>query len=216
MIKNLIFDLDGVLFDGCDLHASLFIKAVSQIKPDIILTKEYHDTILNGLPTKEKLRILNIVDKDAEQIYTIKQELTNTYLSTLPPSLKNIKLCEELKELGYKIYCVSNSIRSTIETVLSRMGILHMFSGIISNNDVREAKPSPVPYLTLYSKYNISPDESMILEDSEFGILSATQSGGYTLCVRHCDDVTISNILTTIDKIRVNTSVKKYIIYEPV
>jgi len=113
MIKNIVFDLDGVLFDGCDLHASLFIKAVSQIKPDIILTKEYHDTILNGLPTKGKLRILNIVE-EATEIYTIKQELTNAYLSTLPPSEKNIKLCEELKHLGYDIYCVSNSIRSTI------------------------------------------------------------------------------------------------------
>jgi HAD superfamily hydrolase (TIGR01509 family) len=216
MIKNIAFDLDGVLFDGCDLHASLFIEAVSQVKPDIILSKEYHDTILNGLPTKEKLRILNIVDEEAKQIYTIKQELTNAYLSTLPPSKKNITLCEELKQMGYDIYCVSNSIRTTIETVLSRMGILHMFSGIISNNDVRDSKPSPVPYLTLFSRYNIDPNETMILEDSEFGILSATQSGAYTLCVRNCDDVTKLNILTTIEKIRLTPSVKKYLSYEPV
>jgi len=209
MIQNVIFDLDGVLFDGCDLHANLFLKAVLKIRPDISITREYHDTMLNGLPTKEKLRILNIVGEEANTIYSIKQELTNTYLSTIPPSVKNIKLCEELKGLGYNIYCVSNSIRSSIETVLSRMGIINMFSGIISNNDVRESKPSPVPYLTLYKNFNLNPEESLILEDSEFGIQSATQSGGYVLCVRNCDDVTISNILTTIDKIK-DSSIKKY------
>jgi beta-phosphoglucomutase len=209
MIQNVIFDLDGVLFDGCDLHANLFLKAVLKIRPDISITREYHDTMLNGLPTKEKLRILNIVGEEANTIYSIKQELTNTYLSTIPPSVKNIKLCEELKGLGYNIYCVSNSIRSSIETVLSRMGIINMFSGIISNNDVRESKPSPMPYLTLYKNFNLNPEESLILEDSEFGIQSATQSGGYVLCVRNCDDVTISNILTTIDKIK-DSSIKKY------
>jgi len=208
MIRNIIFDLDGVLFDGCDLHANLFIQAVSQIRADIQISKEYHDKYLNGLPTKEKLKLLGIEGEEAKDIYIIKQNLTGIHLSAIEPSEKNFKICAVLKELGYDIYCVSNSILSSIQTVLSRMGILNMFSGIISNEDVSESKPSPIPYLTLYSKFNIKPEESLILEDSEFGILSATQSGGFTLCVRNCDDVTISNILSTIDKIKLNPSLK--------
>ena len=209
-IKNIIFDLDGVLFDGCDLHAEIFLKAISEIRPDISISKEYHDKELNGLPTKIKLKILKIEEIEAEQIYILKQLLTNNYLSTIKPSIKNVDLCKELKRLEYNIYCVSNSIRSSIETVLSRMGIIEMFSGIISNEDVSENKPSPIPYLTLYKKFNINPDQSLILEDSEFGIQSATQSGGYVLCVRNCEDVTISNILSTIDTINLSPSMKKY------
>ena len=209
-IKNIIFDLDGVLFDGCDLHAETFLNAVSKIRPDILISKEYHDRHLNGLPTKIKLKILKIEGDEAEQIYILKQTLTNNYFFTIKPSIKNIEICNELKRLDYNIYCVSNSIRSSIETVLSRMGIIDMFSGIISNEDASENKPSPIPYLTLYEKFNINPDQSLIVEDSEFGIQSATQSGGYVLCVRNCEDVTISNILSTIDKINLNPSVKKY------
>ena len=208
MITTIIFDLDGVLFDGCDLHADFFLRALSRVRPDISINKEYHDTHLNGLPTKEKLRRLQIEGDEAGQIYTIKQELTSNHLFSIEPSVKNFKICAELKELGYNIYCVSNSIISTINTVLSQMGILHMFSGIISNEDVSESKPSPMPYVTLYSKFDIKPEECLILEDSEFGILSATQSGGFTLCVRNCDDVTISNILAAIDTIKVNPSLK--------
>jgi hypothetical protein len=35
MICNIIFDLDGVLFDGCDFHAETFIKALQLVRPDI-------------------------------------------------------------------------------------------------------------------------------------------------------------------------------------
>lgn len=210
MIKAIVFDLDGVLFDGCDLHARLFLQAVSQIKPELRITKEYHDKYLNALPTKEKLKLLNIDGEEANKINIIKQKLTSDYLSTLKPSHKNLKICKELKDSGYHIYCVSNSILSTINTVLSQMGIIHLFSGIISNEDVSESKPSPMPYLTLYKNFNLHPLECLILEDSEFGIMSATRSGGYTLCVRNCDDVTILNILETVYKILLTPSVMKY------
>jgi beta-phosphoglucomutase len=210
MIRHIAFDLDGVLFDGCDVHANGFLRAVAHIRPDIVLTKTYHDTHLNGLPTHTKLKLLGIEGDDAEQISIRKQAFTNNHIATLQPSEKNIHICETLHQLGIHIYCVSNSIRSTIESILSRMGILHMFTGILSNQDVSEPKPSPMLYRTLYSRYNINPDECLILEDSAFGIQSATQSGGYVLCVRNCEDVTVSNILQTIENITYNPSVKRY------
>jgi len=48
MIRQIIFDLDGVLFDGCDLHAELFIHAVNMVVPEWNLTREYHDKLLGG------------------------------------------------------------------------------------------------------------------------------------------------------------------------
>jgi len=213
MIRNIVFDLDGVLFDGCDLHANLFLRAVLQVRPDLELTKEYHDIHFNGLPTKRKLKLLGISDDESTQISILKQEFTATHLSTLGKCVKNIELCEELNRQGFKIFCVSNSIRSTVENVLSQMGILHMFSGILSNGDVSESKPSPIPYLTLFDRYSISSDECLIVEDSEFGILSATTSGAFVLCVRNCDDVTVSTILGTVEKIKSDSSTKKHFAY---
>jgi beta-phosphoglucomutase-like phosphatase (HAD superfamily) len=213
MIRTIAFDLDGVLFDGCDLHANLFLTAVSRIRPDLGLTKEYHDTHFNGLPTKTKLKLLGISDDESQKISSLKQELTSSHLLTLTPSSKHIELCEELTRLGFRIFCVSNSIHSTIHTVLSQMGILHLFSGIVSNEDVSEAKPSPMPYLRLFEQHGIHPDECLIVEDSEFGILSATRSGAFVLCVRNCDDVTLSTILGTVEKIKIDSSIKKHLAY---
>jgi HAD superfamily hydrolase (TIGR01509 family) len=84
--------------------------------------------------------------------------------------------------------------------ILQGMGISHFFTGVISNQDTSEPKPSPQPYLTLFEKYKINPNECLILEDSPHGIESARSSGGRVYCVRNCDDVTIENIINAIQK----------------
>lgn len=194
MIQNIIFDLDGVLFDGCDFHASIFLDVVQKVAPHLGLTREYHDMHLNALSTRKKAEVLNLSKEVAELIYTLKQEATCTaLLDYVKRDQKVIDICKALRS-NYRLFCVSNSIRVTIETCLTGMGVIEFFSGIISNQDTTEPKPSPEPYLTLFKTYNLDPKECLILEDSPFGIESATKSGGHVLPVRNCDDVTLENI----------------------
>ena len=196
MIKNIVFDLDGVLFDGCDFHAKMFIQAVLTIIPEHTLTREFHDEHLNALPTRYKLNKLGIDSDAAEKIYALKQSLTATMIGEYIYSDKKVQdICKKLQSLGYKIFCVSNSIRSTVDSCLSGMGVKHYFSGIISNEDTHVPKPSPEPYLTLYRTHGLNANECLILEDSAYGIESARTSGGNVLPVRDCSDVTLEKIL---------------------
>jgi len=199
MIKNIVFDLDGVLFDGCDFHAKVFIQAVLTVLPEHTLTREHHDAQLNALPTKYKLKKLGIDSETAERIYALKQDLTAIRIGEyIRPDKKVQDICVKLDALGYNIFCVSNSIRSTIDACLSGMGVKEYFSGIISNEDTSAPKPSPEPYLTLYRVYGLNPNECLILEDSAYGIESARTSGGNILPVRDCNDVTLEKILDTL------------------
>jgi beta-phosphoglucomutase len=199
MIRNIIFDLDGVLFDGCKFHRDIFITAVKLVRPDIIISEEYHDTYLNALSTRNKLKILNLGTDTSEQIYRIKQELTEKTIGDyIKPDKKVQDICTELKGRNYMLFCVSNSIRGTVDACLSGMGVIHNFTGIISNQDTKEAKPSPEPYLTLYRKYNLDPKECLIIEDSVYGIESATKSGGNVLAVKDCSEVSLESILNWI------------------
>ena len=47
---------------------------------------------------------------------------------------------------GFMIACCSNSIRKTIEDMLTRANIIQYFDLILSNEDVDKAKPSPDIY----------------------------------------------------------------------
>lgn len=202
MIKNIIFDLDGVIFDGRGFHAITFLEAVRIVIPCTSLTEEYHEKYLDSLSTKEKLKRLGFDDDISRRIYEMKQYLTAKNIGDyIIPNKRVQDICECLIALGYKLFCVSNSTRATVETCLEGMGVILLFTGIISNEDTVEPKPSPVPYLTLFRKYNLEPKECLIVEDSPHGIESATKSGGNVLPVKDCNDVTMERIMSALSDI---------------
>lgn len=195
MIRVVAFDLDGVLFDGCDLHANLFLEAVRTIRSDLAITREYHDVHLNALSTRKKVETLGVSPEDAEAIFALKQQLTQTaLLRYVHPDQKVIEMCDALSTSGYILMCVSNSIRSTVHTCLHGLGIHHFFQEIVSNEDTVEPKPSPEPYLTAFRKHRINPSECIIVEDSPRGIASARATGAYVLEVSGCTDVTLEAV----------------------
>ena len=60
IIKAIIFDLDGVLVDTKIIHYVALNKALKRCGIDHQITLEEHINIFDGLPTVEKLKILNI------------------------------------------------------------------------------------------------------------------------------------------------------------
>jgi len=56
-IKAVIFDLDGVLFDGVDLHLTALNKALSYAGDKYVISSQ-DEKRFNGLPTRVKLQRL--------------------------------------------------------------------------------------------------------------------------------------------------------------
>ena len=65
MIKNLIFDLDGVLVDTRDIHYEALNYA---LKKNDLSSISYNDhlRIFDGLPTLKKIEIINLKKKISE------------------------------------------------------------------------------------------------------------------------------------------------------
>ena len=59
MIKSLIFDLDGVLVNTKDLHFLALNEALKKSKIKYNISYDDHVNIYDGLPTLEKLKLLN-------------------------------------------------------------------------------------------------------------------------------------------------------------
>ena len=81
MIKLLIFDLDGVLISSKESHFKALNDALKEIDPTYIISEEEHVNRYDGLPTKEKLKMLTkekgLPENLHEQIYTRKQFFTS-------------------------------------------------------------------------------------------------------------------------------------------
>lgn len=65
---------------------------------------------------------------------------------------------------------------------------------VLSNEDVKNSKPHPEMYWKAMSMMGMLPENTLIVEDSPKGLLSAIRSNANYMRVESPDDVTISNV----------------------
>ena len=209
MIKLIIFDLDGVLVEAKNIHFDALNEALGK---KYTISWNEHLSIYDGLKTVQKLEMLttnkNLPPTEHENIWQEKQQITLKKLKQLKEDDNLISVMESLTDLGYKLAVCSNSIRKTCLTVLSKLGIMEYMDLVISNEDVQNSKPHPEMYWKAISMMGKLPEETLIVEDSPYGLLAAARSKSHILRVGSPVDVTYDNIIKKINKIEKGNTMK--------
>lgn len=208
MIKLIIFDLDGVLVEAKKIHYNTLNKALRLFSKDFEISWEEHLNKYDGLKTNQKLQMLTnekgLPFEQHEAVWNNKQKYTLEELSSLKNNENLISVISKLSKDGYKIGCCSNSIRKTVLTVLSKLGIIEHFDIILSNEDVKNSKPHPEIYWSAMSNLSLLPEETLIIEDSPYGLQAAFRSKSHILRVLNTTEVTYDNIKNRISKMEKN------------
>jgi HAD superfamily hydrolase (TIGR01509 family) len=201
-IKLIVFDLDGVLLDGKHLHFEALNEVLGE---DYAISWNEHLSKYDGLKTYQKLEMLSqekgLPTTIHNSIWEAKQSKTLEKLSNLKPNITLQSVMAALVKDGYKLAVASNSIRKTVVTVLAKLGIIEFMDLIISNEDVINSKPHPEMYWVVISKMKCLPEETLIIEDSPYGLLAAARSKSYILRVKNPQEVTYTNITKKITEI---------------
>ena len=208
-IKLLIFDLDGVLVDAKNIHYNALNKALGE---KYSIDWQEHLSFYDGLKTYQKLEMLSkkkgLPTTLYEEIWEKKQNFTLEKLNQLKPNKDLKKLMRELVDEGYKISVCSNSIRKTVLTVLSKLGLIEYMDYIISNEDVKNSKPHPEMYWKAMSALSVTPEETVIVEDSPHGLLAAQRCGSECLRVKNPQEVTKEKLSIFLNKKNLNMNTK--------
>jgi HAD superfamily hydrolase (TIGR01509 family) len=198
MIKLIIFDLDGVLVDAKKIHYDTLNQALRLIDTKYEISIADHLSIYDGLKTNQKLDLLtkhkNLDKKHHQQIWEEKQKLTIEAISQLSKNEKLIDLFKNLRNKGFKLACCSNSIRRSVLIMLSKIGLIEYLDLILSNEDVKNAKPYPEIYWKAMSIMEVLPEQTLIVEDSPTGLLAASRSRANILRVDNPEDLTQEKI----------------------
>lgn len=197
-INFIIFDLDGVLVETKDLHFKALNKSLLDCKSGTQISYDEHIKVFDGLPTSEKIKILNSEKrvnknlnkkiKDLKQINTLK--LLNKEIKFNP---KLYNLMEKLSK-NYKIAVATNAVSSTLEICIKKLKIKKFLSFYISNEEVFNPKPHPEIYMKSMLQMKASPKETLIVEDSYVGRNAAQDSGAILFPVKSLIDVSYKNI----------------------
>ena len=202
MVKLIIFDLDGVLVEAKNIHFDALNKALGKYA----ISWNEHLSTYDGLKTYQKLDMLSkekdLPVDDHQHIWELKQKYTLQMLSSLKPNNELQTLMSKLVNDGYQIAVASNSIRKTVLTVLSKLGIMEYMDLVVSNEDVENSKPHPEMYWKAISKMKCLPEETLIVEDSPYGLLAAARSKSYILRVKNPKEVTYNNINNKLKQIK--------------
>lgn len=204
MIKAIAFDMDGVLIEAKDWHYEALNRALGLFGYEI--SRHAHITTFDGLPTRQKLEMLSADGSlplalhgfinDMKQRYTM--DIVNVRCK---PRFNHEYALSKLHARGYQLAVCSNSIRSTIETMMQRSALDAYLSFIVSNQDVRQSKPDPEMYTQAIGRFAVAPHEVLIVEDNENGLRAARASGAHVLAVDNVDDVTYAHIAARISEV---------------
>lgn len=203
MIKAVLFDMDGVLVDAKDWHYEALNDALDLF--GLAINRDEHLAIYDGLPTRRKLEILGRTRGLSPRLHpfinAFKQKRTLELVATrCAPHFHHQYALSRLKRDGYRIAVCSNSIRQTVAAMMERSGLLDHLDFYLSNEDVAKAKPDPEIYTTAIRKFDLSPEECLVVEDNEHGLAAAYASGAHVLEVGTIYDVTFDRICEAISR----------------
>ena len=168
MIKHIIWDFDGTLFDSYPGMVNAFLRALKKYEVEA----EYD----------EVLRLFLNSEKTAVQYYQnqflLGEELTEVYqdekshidLSNMLPFPYAKEVCQRIKEAGRYNYILTHR-GSTTYDILRKNGMVELFTEIVTKDNQFARKPDPEAIYYLLDKYQIHPKEAMIVGDREIEIL---------------------------------------------
>lgn len=171
-----LFDLDGTLFDTTEVNY-LAYKYALENNGNFFLDKDYYITSCNGKHYKEYLpNIINSNDSYLiEKIHTTKKNCYSNYLHAAKQNTHLFEIIESLRT-QYYIAVVTTASRKNTMDILKHFQVEELFDLIITHEDVKNVKPNPEGFLTAMNYFHISPNNTIIFEDSDIGITAATSS----------------------------------------
>ena len=186
MIKNIILDVGGVIFDDSKTNVERLLgKNVDHIYK-VAYGSGFKKCLLGEMSIKEYIDSL----KDEDEFDDIKYILEKDNLEKSYPLMKdNFEYVKELKKQGFRLFLLTNITKESHEYIDSVINIDKIFDGGIYSYQEHLVKPNYEIYELIINKYNLNKDETLFFDDKVKNVNAANECGIRSYVFTSIDDI---------------------------
>lgn len=181
---TILWDNDGVLVDTEGLYFQACREVLGSVGVDLTLDQFQEISLRRG----ESVLVLATgrgIDQDG--IARLRVQRDRCYARLLGAQSSVIDGAEDvLRSLHGQVRMgvVTSARKVHFDIAHAKAGLRPYLDFVLTREDYRLTKPHPEPYLTALTRYGLSPEHCLVIEDSQRGLAAATAAGLACLVVR--------------------------------
>ncbi|EEG74269.1 HAD family hydrolase [[Clostridium] hylemonae] len=191
MVKGVIFDMDGTMFDTEHLSTVTWQMTGEKLKLDI--NDKLIESFRGGNPAQIRKLFHEALGPDVD--YDHVKEVKHAFFEMLTekdgiPIKKGLfELMDYLREEKIPMAVATSTARARAENIIRRAGAYEYLSACVCGDAVEKSKPEPDIFWKAAEELGCSPKECLVLEDSTAGVLAGKAAGGYIIYIPDETDV---------------------------
>jgi HAD superfamily hydrolase (TIGR01509 family) len=186
LIRAVVFDLDGLMFDT----EALFFRVSS----DALAArgKEFTTEIMQAMLGRRSAEVGHVLKTLAgldEPVETLLAEVRERFLAVMDtavhPTPGLFVLLEHLKRRALPLAVATSSRHAYADRLLFRHGLKDRFAFVLASEDVTRGKPDPEIYRLAAERFAVATGSMLVLEDSPAGVAAAKAAGAIAVGIPH-------------------------------
>lgn len=204
-VRAVVFDVDGLMFNTEQLYVQVGTEVLRRRGHQ--MTLDLLDAMMGLRPHQAIARMIQWhgLEETVAEIEAESMEIFGPVLDQqLRPMTGLLSLLAALESAGKPKAVATSSRVDFVTDVLSRFDLIARFEFILTAEDVTHGKPDPEIYLTAAAKFDMSPQNLLVLEDSHNGCRAAAAAGTFVVAVpgehsQHHDFDVADRIITSLE-----------------
>lgn len=178
MIKAVIFDVDGLMFDTEPLFSKVQVSIAE--KRGKIFTPEIKHKMM-GTKQIDGVKILLNELGIKENPETVLQEYVDSYKELIKKEIQPMpglfELLDFLEIKNIRKAVATSSMREWIDVIFDKLNLSSRFEFITTAEECERGKPDPEIYNKSTKRLGLNSSDCLVLEDSPNGIKAAKEAG---------------------------------------
>ncbi len=174
MIKNIVLDVGGVIFDDSKQNIQKLLNKNCDNIYKIAYGSGFKKCLLGEISVQEHINSLKD-EKDFNDIsYILKKE---NLIKSYPLIKNNFEYIKDLRKRGYKLFLLTNITEDSYNYINELININEKFDGGIYSYQEHLIKPDYDIYNLLINRFNLNKDETIFFDDKEKNVKAANEVG---------------------------------------